>query len=57
MAQGICSPEPFLLAITLDKSFVWASSLANDCAARVVGQFGPRLEAEEYDSIKAKFDL
>ncbi|MDA7849946.1 adenosine kinase [Porticoccaceae bacterium] len=47
----------FLLAITLDKSFVWASSLANDCAARVVGQFGPRLEAEEYDSIKAKFDL
>jgi sugar/nucleoside kinase (ribokinase family) len=47
----------FLYAITSGKSYAWAASLANDCAARVVAQFGPRLEASEFNAIKAKFGL
>jgi len=47
----------FLYAITSGKSYAWAAGLANDCAARVVAQFGPRLEASEFDAIKAKFGL
>jgi sugar/nucleoside kinase (ribokinase family) len=47
----------FLYAITSGKSYAWAASLANDCAARVVAQFGPRLESSEFDVIKAKFGL
>ena len=47
----------FLYAITSGKSYAWAAGLANDCAARVVAQFGPRLEASEFNVIKAKFEL
>jgi sugar/nucleoside kinase (ribokinase family) len=47
----------FLYAITAGKSYAWAAGLANDCAARVVAQFGPRLEASEFDAIKAKFEI
>ena len=47
----------FLYAITSGKSYGWAASLANDCAARVVAQFGPRLETQEFDLIKTKFDI
>jgi sugar/nucleoside kinase (ribokinase family) len=47
----------FLYAITSGKSYAWAAGLANDCAARVVAQFGPRLESSEFDAIKAKFGI
>jgi sugar/nucleoside kinase (ribokinase family) len=47
----------FLYAITSCKGYAWAADLANDCAARVVAQFGPRLEASEFDAIKVKFGL
>lgn len=47
----------FLYAITLGKSYAWAADLANGCAARVVTQFGPRLEMLDFDAIKAKFRL
>ena len=47
----------FLYAITSGRSYGWAADLANDCAARVVAQFGPRLEAQEFDLIKTKFDI
>ena len=47
----------FLYAITSGKRYAWAADLANDCAARVVAQFGPRLEASEFDVIKAKFGI
>jgi len=47
----------FLYAITTGKRYAWAADLANDCAARVVAQFGPRLEASEFDAIKAKFGI
>ena len=47
----------FLYAITSGKSYDWAAKLANDCASRVVAKFGPRLDLEELDVIKAKFGL
>ena len=47
----------FLCAITSGRDYAWAADLANDCAARVVAQFGPRLEASEFDVIRAKFGL
>ena len=47
----------FLYAITSGKSYDWAAKLANDCASRVVARFGPRLDPEEFDAIKAKFGL
>jgi sugar/nucleoside kinase (ribokinase family) len=47
----------FLYAITSGKGYAWAADLANDCAARVVAQFGPRLEALEFDAIKARFGI
>ena len=47
----------FLYAITSGKGYAWAAGLANDCAARVVAQFGPRLESSEFDVIKAKFGI
>ena len=47
----------FLYAITSGRGYDWAASLANDCASRVVSQFGPRLDLEEFDAIKANFGL
>jgi sugar/nucleoside kinase (ribokinase family) len=47
----------FLYAVTAGRDFKWAAELANESAARVVGQFGPRLDAIEFDSIKAKFEI
>ena len=47
----------FLYAVTAGRDFKWAAELANESAARVVGQFGPRLDAIEFDSIKAKFGI
>ena len=47
----------FLYAITSGQSYAWAADLANDCAARVVAQFGPRLESSEFNAIKAKFGI
>ena len=47
----------FLYAITSGRDYAWAADLANDCAARVVAQFGPRLEASEFNAIKAKIGL
>ncbi len=47
----------FLYAITSGKGYDWATKLANYCASRVVTKFGPRLEREEFDKIKAKFGI
>ena len=47
----------FLYAITSGRGYDWAASLANDCASRVVAKFGPRLDLEDFDKIKAKFGL
>ena len=47
----------FLYAITSGKRCDWAAKLANHCASRVVAKFGPRLDPEEFDAIKAKFGI
>ena len=47
----------FLYAIASGRNYGWAAKLANDCAARVVAQFGPRLNLEDFDAIKAKFGI
>ena len=47
----------FLYAITSGRDYAWAADLANDCAARVVAQFGPRLEAQQFDNIKTQFGI
>jgi sugar/nucleoside kinase (ribokinase family) len=47
----------FLYAITSGRSYGWAAKLANDCASRVVAKFGPRLDLEDFDTIKAKFGI
>ena len=47
----------FLYAVTAGRDFRWAAELANESAARVVGQFGPRLDATEFDSIKQAFGI
>ena len=47
----------FMYALTEGRHFKWAAELANESAARVVGQFGARLDAMEFDSIKQTFGI
>jgi len=47
----------FLYAITSGKSYGWAASLANDCAAKAVARFGPRLDPDDFTSIKQRFGI
>jgi len=47
----------FLYAITSGRDYAWAADLANDCAARVVAQFGPRLDEQQFDKIKIQFGI
>ena len=47
----------FLYGITAGKNYGWAASLANDCAAKVVARFGPRLDSDDFTSIKQRFGI
>ena len=47
----------FLYAITSGRSYGWAADLANDCAAKVVARFGPRLDPDDFTSIKQRFGI
>ena len=47
----------FLYAITTGKSYAWAASLANDCAAKVVARFGPRLDPDDFTLVKQRFGI
>jgi sugar/nucleoside kinase (ribokinase family) len=47
----------FLYAITAGKGYGWAASLANDCAAKVVARFGPRLDPDDFTAIKQRFGI
>ena len=47
----------FLYAITSGQDYAWALKFANDSASRVVSQFGPRIDAVEYNLLKAKFEI
>ena len=46
--------DSFLASPHIDRGVM---TLANDCAARVVAQFGTRLKASELGVIKEKFGL
>ena len=45
----------FLYAINAGHDYVWAAKFANAASSRVVGQFGPRIDAVEYEQIKQQF--
>ena len=47
----------FLYAINSGHSYVWAAKFANAASARVVSQFGPRIEAVDYYQLKQQFDI
>jgi len=47
----------FLYAITAGKNYGWAASLANDCAAKVVARFGPRLDPNDFTLVKQRFGI
>ena len=47
----------FLYAITSGRSYHWASKFANNCAAKVVAKFGPRLDPEDFSAIREKFNI
>ena len=47
----------FLYSLVKGHDFAKASQLANAAASRVVSQYGPRLEALEFDHLKQTFNL
>ena len=47
----------FLYAINAGHDYAWAAKFANAASARVVSQFGPRIEAVEYEQIKQQFGI
>jgi sugar/nucleoside kinase (ribokinase family) len=47
----------FLYAINAGHSYTLAAKLANEASARVVSQFGPRIDSLEYKQIKNLFNI
>jgi sugar/nucleoside kinase (ribokinase family) len=47
----------FLYAINSARDYAWAAKFANAASARVVSQFGPRIDAVEYEQIKQQFGI
>ena len=47
----------FLYAINTDHNYAWAAKFANEASARVVNQFGPRIDSLEYKQIKHLFNI
>ncbi|MDC0599618.1 PfkB family carbohydrate kinase, partial [Candidatus Pseudothioglobus singularis] len=47
----------FLFALAQGKDFGWAADFSNAASSRVVSQFGPRIKAIEYISLKQQFNL
>ena len=47
----------FLFAITSGRGYRWAADFANFCASRVVQKFGPRLESDDYEMLKDRYQL
>ena len=47
----------FVYAINAGHNYAWAAKFANAASARVVNQFGPRIEAVEYEQIKQQFGI
>jgi predicted transcriptional regulator len=55
--KGWVKAGAFLYAITSGRDYSWALAFANTAAARVVSQFGPRINSVEYDRLKAQFQI
>ncbi|MDB4536978.1 adenosine kinase [Oceanospirillaceae bacterium] len=47
----------FLYAINAGHDYAWAAKFANVASARVVSQFGPRIETIEYEQIKQQYGI
>ena len=47
----------FLYAINAGHSYAWAAKFANEASARVISQFGPRIDSLEYKQIKYLFNI
>jgi len=47
----------FLYAINAGYNYAWAAKFANAASARVVSQFGPRIEATDYQQLKQQFGI
>jgi len=47
----------FLYAINAGHNYAWAAKFANAASARVVSQFGPRIDKVEYEQIKQQFGI
>ena len=47
----------FLYAINAGHNYAWAAKFANAASARVVSQFGPRIDVVEYEQIKQQFGI
>jgi len=47
----------FLYAINTGHDYAWGAKFANAASARVVSQFGPRIEVVEYDQLKRQFNI
>ena len=47
----------FLYAINADHNYAGAAKFANAASARVVSQFGPRIDVVEYEQIKQQFGI
>jgi len=47
----------FLYAINAGYEYAWAAKFANAASARVVSQFGPRIDAVEYEQIKQQYGI
>ena len=47
----------FLYAISSGHNYAWAAKFANAASARVVSQFGPRIEPVEYDRLKQQLNI
>ena len=47
----------FLYAINAGHNYAWAAKFANAASARVISQFGPRIEATDYQQLKQQFGI
>jgi sugar/nucleoside kinase (ribokinase family) len=47
----------FLYAINVGHDYAWAAKFANAASARVVSQFGPRIDVADYQQLKQEFSI
>jgi hypothetical protein len=59
MAQEICTQVRFCMQLTQITTmlWLWSTKFSIAASARVVSQFGPRIDAVEYEQIKQQFGI